>query len=167
MQALDATGHLWSKTFAVPAPKSPATRTVLTAFATDGVVYAVAKEENPRTQAGRFFLDRCDLGTGKLVHTVLPLPAPPVVRHGSEFFRDWIFGGVQGSQCYFYRAVKGSSAKAEARTTPVEFDVKRLGLDGRERASFRTALQRHLPAGTVVQGGVSYPHYSQAHAPHI
>ena len=167
VQALDATGRVWSKTFAVPAPKGPASRTVLTAFATDGVVYAVAKEENPRTKTGQFFLDRCDLSTGKLTHTALPLSAPPVVRHGSEFFRDWVFGGVKGSQCYFYRAVKGTSVKAEARTTPVEFEVKRLGLDGRERASFRTALQRHLPAGTVVQGGTSFPHYGQAHAPRL
>ena len=167
VQALDATGHVWSKTFAVPPPKGPATRTVLTAFATDGVVYAVAKEKNPRTKTGQFFLDRCDLGTGKLTHTALNLPAPPAVRHGSEVFRDWVFGGSRGSQCYFYRAVKGTNPKADARSTPVEFDVKRLGLDGHERASFRTALQRHLPAGTVVQGGVSYPHYGQAHAPRI
>ncbi|GAA3967158.1 hypothetical protein GCM10022407_11740 [Hymenobacter antarcticus] len=167
VQALDATGRVAGKTFAVPAPRSPATRTMLTAYATDGVVYAVAREENPRTKTGQFFLDRCDLGSGKLTHTALSLPPPPVVRHGSEVFRDWVFGGIRGSQCYFYRAVKGTGPQAEARTTPVEFEVKRLGLDGRERASFRTALQRHLPAGTVVQGGTSYPHHGQAHAPRL
>jgi hypothetical protein len=167
VQELNEQGQMTSKTFPGPVPEGKTTRTVLTAFAEEGALYAVAKEENKREQTGQFFIDRCDLGTGKLTHTPLNLPPPAAIRHGDEFFQDWVFAGFRAGQCYFYRAVKGTGPKADARDASVEFDVKRLGTDGHETSSFRTALQKNLPAGTFVQGGTSFPHLGHAHAPHL
>jgi hypothetical protein len=165
VQELDASGHLATKVFTVPQPEAKTTRQLLTAFAEPGVVYAVAKEENKREETNRFFLVRCDFATGKSTQLPLDLPAAGPVKHDDEFFRDWVFGGARAGECYFYRALKGSTPKDDARETPVEFEVKRVGTDGRTQATFTTALHKNLPTGTFVQGDIWYPHYGQAHAP--
>ena len=167
VQELDESGHLARKTFAVPAPTAKTVRQNLTTFAEDGAVYVLAREENKREEQQQFILTRCDMATGKFTQTPLDLPAAGPVKHDDEFFRDWVFGGFRAGQSYFYRALKGSTPKADARETPVEFEVRRLGADGRPVASFLTALHRNLPAGHFVQGGTDYPHHAQAHAPNI
>lgn len=168
VQELDASGHLAIKAFTVPAPEAKTGRRVLTAFAEPGVVYAVAKEENKREATSRFFLVRCDFATGKSTQMPLDLPAAGPVKHDDEFYRDWVFDGARPGECYFYRALKGDNSKADARETPVEFEVKRISAtDGRTLATFSTALHKSLPAGTFVQGDIRFPHHGQAHIPNM
>ncbi len=167
VQELDAQGQVRRKTFAVPAPPAGTTRTVLTAYAAEGVVYVVAHEASKADRTAQFLLDRCDLGSGQFTQTALALPAAPEVKHGEEFYRNWVFGGARGGQAYFYRAVKGADAKANAREASAEFDVVRVGTDGHELGHFRTALQKHLPTGMVVQGRTTFTHYGQAHVPEL
>ena len=167
VQEIDDTGHITAHKFSPPALAPKTDRYVLTSFAEDGVVYALIKEENKHEETGQFFLDRCELSTGKFTQTALDLPKAGPVKHADEFYRDWVFGGVGAGQAYFLRAAKGLTAKDDARETPIEFEVKRIGLDGRVSGSYLTALHKNLPAGTFVQGGTSYPHYLHAHVPDI
>ena len=165
VQQIDEAGHITARKFLVPAPAAKTDRYILTTFAEDGVVYVLIKEENKREETSQFFLERCELSTGKFTQTALDLPKPSPVKHAAEFYRDWVFGGLGAGQAYFLRAVKGDNPKADARETPIEFEVKRVGLDGRTTSSYLTALHKNLPAGTYAQGGTRYPHYVHAHVP--
>ncbi len=166
VQAISETGRVVGNAFEVPPPPEKTERVVVTAFAQDGAVYALARESNAREQTSQLYLDRCDLRTGKLVQTALNLPAAADVRHADNYYLDWNFAGCRAGTCYFFRALKGADAKADAHRTPVEFEVKLLALaDGHETGTFITRLHQNLPAQTYVQGNTSFPHHGLAHAP--
>jgi hypothetical protein len=165
VQALSATGQVAGRAFAAPAPPDKTERLTITTFAEDDAVYALMRESNVREKTSQLFLDRCDLRTGKLTHTALPLPAPAPLRKAEGFDLNWVFAGLRAGTCYFYRALKGSDPKTDARGVPVEFEVKLLATDGHEMGGFTTTLHQHLPPNAFVQGATSFPHHGLAMAP--
>ncbi|MDQ2794995.1 MAG: hypothetical protein M3Y12_13460 [Bacteroidota bacterium] len=166
VQALSPTGDTRGKVFTVPEVAAKTGRVIITAFAEPGVVYVLARESSVREKTAQLYLDRCDLATGKLTQLALNLPPATKVKNADDFYLDWVFAGFRAGTCHFYRALRGADAKADARRTPVEFEVLRVAVaDGRPQGGFVTRLHQNLPEAHYLQGGVALPHTGIACAP--
>ncbi|GAA4050524.1 hypothetical protein GCM10022409_41620 [Hymenobacter glaciei] len=166
VQAISPTGDIRGKVFKVPEVPAKTERAVITAFAEPGVVYVLARESSVREKTSQLYLDRCDLATGKLTQLALNLPPAANVQHADDFDLDWVFAGFQAGTCHFYRALRGADKRADARRTPVEFEVMRLAAaDGHRLGGFVTKLHQGLPVKHYLQGGISFPHTGVARPP--
>ncbi|MCI1189157.1 hypothetical protein MON38_17170 [Hymenobacter sp. DH14] len=166
VQALSPTGDTRGKVFTVPEVSAKTGRAVITVFAEPGVVYVLARESSIREKTSQLYLDRCDLATGKLTQLALNLPPAAKPQHAEDFYLDWVFAGFRAGTCHFYRALRGADAKADARRTPVEFEVLRVAVaDGHALGGFTTRLHQNLPEAHYLQGGVYLPHTGIACAP--